>query len=225
MLYRYGLIQIPAKRKHFGICLDYFFIKIFLKDFLCGKLGGDCKGFVPKQFDVRMVVRKPFRSFHQLFIFIKSTIHFFEGGFLKYFFKFLPVIVDSVPYTPQGPWIRSPKATGKHGTFDADFYIEISRTGPFIQTSTKMIFVDRFVRVKHQIVINPIDAFLSRSIVILIIDSGQLGVHSIEPSYKTVAHLLVPFAVVVHPFFVVVLLEFFQEVDKMGKVHFLICFL
>ncbi len=82
-----------------------------------------------------------------------------------------------------------------------------------------MVFVDGLVRVEHQIIVDTIDAFFAGSWVIIIMELGHCHIQIVQPSDEVVAEGFVPFTVRIHPFLVVVLLQFFQKVEQVIEIH------
>lgn len=107
--------------------------------------------------------------------------------------------------------------------FQPNFDIKIGRLGRLVQSGTKMVLVHGLVRVEHQIVVDAVDALLARSGVIIVMELCHGHVKVIQPHYKIVPEGSVPFSVCIHPFLIVVLLQFFQKMEQVFKIHWMLC--
>ena len=82
-----------------------------------------------------------------------------------------------------------------------------------------MIFINGFVWVEHQIIVDSVDAFFSGRRVVVIMELPHGHVQIIQPSDEIIPEGSVPFSVGIHPFLIIVLLQFFQKVEQLVEIH------
>src|SRR5690606_32125380 len=119
------LVQVATERKHFHIEGQNLFPETTGQGISSGETVFHRKGLVLDQFDIRMVPGISLGGLDQFFILIKASKDSFKGWFVHQFHKFLPIVIDSLPDTGQGPWIGPPESTGDQTISQSQFDIEI----------------------------------------------------------------------------------------------------